>query len=270
MAALKVYVLSDALGETAEAVARAAASQFNGGAVEVQRLSHVGDKRRLGAILQEVQEEHAALFYTLVDEGLRRWVREEADKRGIPAVDVLGPALEALSRLTDKPPWMRPGLIRQLDEAYFRRMEAIEFAVRFDDGREGQGLEEADALLLGVSRSSKTPIAMYLAHRGYKVANIPLVPEAPLPRALEKVPRHKIVGLTIRPDKLREIRQERLKVLGKGDLSYADMARILEEVRYANRVFQELGCPVIDVTYKAVEESAQEVLKWVKGRGDLS
>ncbi|MBE3590134.1 MAG: kinase/pyrophosphorylase [Firmicutes bacterium] len=265
-----IYLLSDALGETAEAVARAGASQFENDGVEFHRVAFASDRAAVLHALTEAKRRNGALVYTLVDPELRAFVREEAERLDLPAVDVLGPVIDAFARVSKTQPRLQPGLIHRLDAGYFRRVEAIEFAVKYDDGRDPSGLVDADVVLLGVSRSSKTPVSMYLAHRGYKVANVPLVPEVEPPKELARLPRNRVIGLTVRPDKLREIRQERLKALGlESGASYADLSRITEEIRYANRVFQELGCPVIDVTHKAVEETAREVIEIAFGEEEL-
>jgi [pyruvate, water dikinase]-phosphate phosphotransferase / [pyruvate, water dikinase] kinase len=266
---LVVYVLSDALGETAEAVARAGAIQFDDGAVEFHRVAYANDKGAVLHALEDAKSRNGVLVFTLVDPALRDFVRAEAERIDLAAVDVLGPVLDAFSRVTSARPHLEPGLVHRLDADYFRRVAAIEFAVKFDDGRDPTGLMSADVVLVGISRSSKTPVSLHLARRGYKAANVPLVPELEPPEALMRVPKRRIVGLTVRADKLKEIRQERLRSLGpEVSSSYADAVRIAEEIRYANRVFRRLGCPVIDVTNKAVEESAREVVEIVTGEGD--
>ncbi|MCG6957265.1 MAG: kinase/pyrophosphorylase [Gemmatimonadetes bacterium] len=257
-----VYVLSDALGETAEAVARAGASQFDDGETEFFRVAYANDRAAVLRALTDAKRRNGVLVFTLVDPELRSFVRSEAGRLDLATVDVLGPVLDAFSRVTPKPPRLMPGLSHRLDAEYFRRVDAIEFAVKYDDGRNPSGLGNADVVLVGVSRCSKTPVSMYLARRGYKVANVPLVPELDPPPELERIDKDRIVGFTVRADKLRQIREERLRTLdvevGSG---YADPSRIAEEIRFANRVFMRLGCAVIDVTYKAVEETAREVLE---------
>ena len=161
-------------------------------------------------------------------------------------------------------PSRQPGLVHRLDARYFRRVEAVEFAVRYDDGKDPGGILRADVVLLGVSRTSKTPTSMYLAHRQIKVANVPLVPEADLPDEIFQVSPRKIIGLTINPEILLQIRTERLKSLGLGSGSrYADLGRIIEELEYADRVYRRLGCTVVDVSQKAVEETANRILEIV-------
>jgi regulator of PEP synthase PpsR (kinase-PPPase family) len=162
-------------------------------------------------------------------------------------------------------PKNEPGLIRKLDEKYFKKVEAIEFAVKYDDGKDPRGLKKADIVLIGISRTSKTPLSMYLAHKNIKVANVPLVPEVPVPDEIFEVPPKKIIGLTTNPIKLNEIRQERLKALGlSNEANYASMERILEELDYAEGLMKRLGCPVIDVSTKAVEESANIIMDIMK------
>jgi regulator of PEP synthase PpsR (kinase-PPPase family) len=265
---LVVYVVSDALGETAEAVARAGASQFADGNVEFVRVAYANDRAALLQALNEAKARNGVMVFTLVDPELRSFVRVEAERLDLATVDVLGPVLDAFSRVAPGPPRLTPGLIHKLDAEYFRRVEAIEFAVRYDDGKNPSGIAGADVVLVGVSRSSKTPVSMYLAQKGYKVANVPLVPELEPPEELEQIPAGRVIGFTARAEKLKRIRLERVRALDLDpDSSYAEASRIAEELRFANRVFQRLGCPVIDVSYKAVEESAREVIELLHLKG---
>jgi regulator of PEP synthase PpsR (kinase-PPPase family) len=260
-----VYILSDSVGETAELVVRAAASQFNSGRIEIRRIPFVREIESLEGILEEVEEAQGVLVYTLVLPQLRSYMREEAAKRGIPSVDIMGPVVDTIGKLFPQPPRLKPGLVYQLDEEYFRKVEAIEFAVKYDDGKEPRGILWADVVIIGVSRTSKTPLCMYLAHKGMKAANVPLVPEVSPPEELFAVSPNKIVGLTIAPRHLLEIRQERLKNLGlKGDAAYANPERILAELRYAEEIMSRIRCHVIDVSNKAVEETAGEIARIIK------
>ncbi|MDI6893527.1 MAG: pyruvate, water dikinase regulatory protein [Bacillota bacterium] len=257
-----IFVVSDSLGETAELVARAAAIQFDSHRMEFMRVPYVEDARVLMGVFEHARTRPSLLVYTLVRPDLRKLVQEQSRQLGIPAVDVLGPLLEAMQKVAGFPPRLQPGLIRQLDEAYFRRIEAVEFAVKYDDGRDLRGLGRADLVLVGVSRTSKTPVSLYLAQRGYKVANVPLVPEIPLPAELQALPRGRVVGLTIAPESLCAIRSERVKAMGlNGPARYADPDRVREELAYAREVFRQLGCPVVEVTYRAIEETANRVLE---------
>ncbi len=269
---LVVYIVSDSLGETAEFVARAVVTQFNGGKAEYRRIPYVSDKQHLKEILDEASEYNSIVAYTLVVEELKEFLEEEAKKRNLPTVDVLGPMMEVVKQVTGYEPRQEPGLLHKLDENYFRKVEAVEFAVKYDDGKAPRGILHADIILIGVSRTSKTPLCMYLAHKRIKAANIPLVPEINPPEELFNIPKDgaKVIGLTIKPDILNKIRQERLKTLGlQANADYASMERILAELDYAEKIMKRLGCPIIDVSNKAVEETASKILQ-IFYRGDTS
>lgn len=257
-----VYILSDSIGETAEMVVKAAATQFNSGNMEIRRVPNITDKDILEEIVHQAAEQKFIIAYTLVVEELALFLEEEAEKVGVVCVDILSPMITAFKSASDIQPRREPGLLRKLDEMYYRRIEAVEFAVRYDDGKDPRGINQADIVLVGVSRTSKTPLSMYLAHKRIKVANIPLVPEVMPPEELFRAERGKVVGLTVKQDYLTPIRTERLKTLGlKGQASYAEPERIMEELDYAQQIMKKLGCPVIDVTNRAVEETASKVLE---------
>lgn len=255
-----IYVVSDSIGETAELVVRAAASQFNGGDVQIRRVPYVDSHDAIREILVAAREDSALVAFTLVVPKLQQYLIQLAEEMAVPFVDIMGPMLSALESAYDRPPRMEPGLVRQLDEDYFRRVEAIEFAVKYDDGRDPRGLLHADIVLIGVSRTSKTPLSMYLAHRRLKVANVPLVPEVEPPEELFKIRQNKVIGLTIEATHLNRIRIERLKALGlTADANYANVERIQYELDHAESVMRRLGCVVIDVSTKAVEETANHI-----------
>jgi len=250
------------LGETAEFVARAAGSQFNSGRVELRRVPYVGDKQQICDIVEEARGFKAVIAYTIVIPELKEELLRLTETYKIPTVDILGPMVEAVAEVTGTEPKLEAGLLRKLDEQYFRKVEAIEFAVKYDDGKDPRGLDYADVVLVGVSRTSKTPVSMYLAHKRIKAANIPLVPEVAAPEELFDITSKKIFGLTISPQLLNEIRQERLKTLGlTANADYANLERILKELDYAERIMKRIGCPIIDVTNKAVEETASTILE---------
>ena len=260
-----IFIVSDSIGETAELVARAAASQFNSGRFEIRRFPFVNDVQSAMAIIQQAAASRSAIVYTLVQPQLRAIVSDAAQALSIPAVDIMGPVIEAIGRVSEVPPRLEPGLSRRLDEEYFRRVEAVEFAVKHDDGKHPWGLLAADCVLLGVSRVSKTPVSMYLAHRKIKAANLPLVPELEPPAELSAVPAFRLVGLTAEPQYIHEIRRQRLKAIGlKPGSEYAELDRIVRELDYANSVFKNLGCHVIDVTRMAVEETASRILELLR------
>ncbi|MHB1125778.1 MAG: pyruvate, water dikinase regulatory protein [Bacillota bacterium] len=258
-----VFVISDSLGETAELVARAATSQFNSGHLEIRRVPYVTDKGYLEEIIAEAATfERVIIAFTIVIQELKEHLVQLAKEKNITAVDLLGPLIGALSQVIGTQPRLEPGLLRKLDEQYFRKVEAIEFAVKYDDGKDSRGLLHADVVMVGVSRTSKTPVCMYLAHKRIKAANIPLVPEVSPPEELFKTARRRIVGLTISPQLLFEIRQARLKSLGLGaGADYARMDRIMKELEFAEEIMKRLNCPIIDVTNRAVEETASRVLE---------
>lgn len=243
-------------------VARAAASQFNSGGVDIRRVPYVNEAEEIPEIVEEASAFKSIIAYTLVLPQLREVLVKEAKKYNIPTVDIMSDMLDALSKVEGMPPKLEPGLVRKMDEDYFRKVEAIEFAVKYDDGKDPRGITRADLVVIGVSRTSKTPLCMYLAHKRIKAANVPLVPEVSPPEEIFKLPSHRIIGLTIRPNQLNEIRRERLKTLGlTSNADYASMERILKELEYAEGIMKRTGCAVIDVTNKAVEETASRVLE---------
>ena len=260
-----VYILSDSIGETAELVAKAAISQYNGNSAEIRRVPYVNDEQTVAEVAEEARDTGGIIVYTVIMPELRRLVKKYAELYGIPHVDIMGPTMEALSRVMPGEPRLEPGLVRRLDAQYFRRVEAIEFAVKYDDGKDPRGLALADLVLIGVSRTSKTPLSMYLAHKQIKVANVPLVPEIQPPEELFRLDRTKVVGLTISPNQLYEIRKERLLSLSLHHQSaYASLERILEELEYAEGIMKKIGCPIFDVTNKAVEETAGKLLELIR------
>lgn len=235
--------------------------------MEIRRVPYVDDKETIAETVHAASEVQGMIAFTLVIPELQNFLLEEAKRYNVPVVDIMGPMIDQLAKLLKQIPRRKPGLVRKMDEEYFRRVEAIEFAVKYDDGRDPRGILRADVVLIGVSRTSKTPLSMYLAHKRLKVANVPLVPEVEPPEELFRIPPQKCIGLTVDPEYLNTIRRERLKSLGlTSDASYASMERILEELEYAEKIMKRVGCPIIDVSRKAVEETANIVLD-ILGRG---
>lgn len=266
---ISVYILSDSVGETAQYVARAAANQFPGVEVSYKHIPFVEDDTYISEVLQQIDPTSSILVFTLVVDSLRKYVIEFCRSHGIQYFDVLDTPFKAFEALTGMAPAGRPGLIQRMDESYFKKIEAMEFAIKYDDGKDVTGINTADLVLIGVSRTSKTPLSMYMAYRGIKVANVPLVPEVKVNERLFEIPKHKIIGLTIQPDILGEIRTERVKGLGVASpTDYTDLARILDELDYAEKIMKRVGCPIIDVTHKAVEETASVILQIYYGRGE--
>ncbi|MCL5116867.1 MAG: kinase/pyrophosphorylase [Firmicutes bacterium] len=259
----RVYIVSDSLGETAERVAHGAAIQFESTSnIRIERVPYVVNQEGIDRVMSRAVRGSAVIIYTMVRPELREYLAKAADSRGIPHVDVMGPVLGALQSVVSSPPRLVPGLSHRLDQEYFARVEAVEFAVKYDDGKDPKGIREADVVLLGVSRTSKTPVSLYLANHRLKVANVPLVPEVPVPGEVFREGRLKAVGLIIEPELLMSIRRQRLKSLGLGtSAQYATMERIMVELDYAWDIFNRLKCPVIDVSNHAVEETATRVLE---------
>ena len=243
-------------------VVRAAASQFNSGMIDIRRVSNISDIQTLEMIVQAAEEDEYIIAYTLVREEMAEALNHLASYASVVCVDLLGPIMDVFKEYCEMEPRREPGLLHKIDEFYFKRVEAIEFAVRYDDGKDPRGILLADVVLVGISRTSKTPLSMYLANKRLKVANVPLVPEAKLPDELFTIPSNRIIGLMIQLEQLNQIRTERLRTMGViGQASYADPARILEEIDYAQKLMRRLGCTVLDVTNKAIEETASRILE---------
>lgn len=252
-----LYVCSDSIGETAEAVALATLRQFGGKKVRIKRVGHIREVAEIKRLLAEAKQYDSFIAYTLVQPRLREAMLKESVRLGIRAVDIMGPMLQAFTDTFHDAPKRKPGLLHEMDEQYFKRVEAVEFSVRFDDGRDPSGLTQAQVVLVGVSRTSKTPTSMFLAHKGYKVANWPLVPEVKVPGELMAVDPARVFGLTMQAEAIHKIRAERLRAVGLPEgASYAAMERIQRELEYAESVMRRIGCRIIDVSDKAIEETA--------------
>lgn len=262
-----VYLLSDATGETVERVARAALTQFKGADVLLHRMGQVRNREDVVRVLEEVSREPGLLFYTLVNSELAQFVRSETEARQLDAVDFITPLLYKLAAFLEMPPQKVPGLQYAMNPEYYRRMEAVDFTVKQDDGQEPRNLHKADIVLVGVSRSSKTPLSMYLAHKGYKVANVPLVQGIEPPTELEQLLPERVVGLIIDTQRLVDIRSARLRNLRQSPRgSYAAYNQVEEELAFCRRYYRaHPSWLVIDVTNKSVEESAAEILSRLHG-----
>ena len=245
-------------------VARATASQFDSGKFDIVRIPYITSSVQIRETLREAAKHTCIICHTLLSPELRETLLEEAKKYNLQTVDIMGPMIRAIQTVSDLTPKLKPGLIHMLDQDYFKRVEAVEFAVKYDDGKNPWGLLKADLILVGVSRTSKTPLSMYLAHKKIKVANVPLVPEVPPPDELFQVSPQKIIGLVIDSAKLNEIRAERLKIMRlPPDANYATLNRISDELEYAMKIMERIGCPVIDVSHKAIEETANTIMEIV-------
>ena len=257
-----IYVVSDSLGETAEKVALAAIEQFEDVNYKLIKVPYVTQSDQILDVVSEAKKNKSIILFTLVIKDLRKLLINECEKNRILYNDIMRSVLMDLEVLFNKDPVLKPGLIYKLDDNYFKRVEAVEFAVKYDDGKDVRGIKKADIVILGISRTSKTPLSMYMAHKNLKVTNIPLVPEVPVPKEVYEVEPGKVFGLINTPEKLNEIRTERLKALGLGSsANYANMDRIMEELRFAHKIYNKIGCKIIDVSNKAVEETANIIIE---------
>lgn len=257
-----IFAVSDATGEMAMNIAVAALRQFNVENVNIVRKARVTDERRMEDVVSDAKKKHAIVLFTFVAHDKRKKFMEVCDRQKVVGIDIMGPVMDVFTSFLHEAPSPEPGLKYKHTTEYFRRQEAIEFTVKHDDGMGLDTLAQADIVLLGISRTSKTPLGIYLSYRGFKVANIPLVKEVPPPKELEQVDKGKMVGLTINIDKLIQLRETRLIKLGRPlSEEYASYDRVSDEMAYAKKIFEKLGpIPVIDVTGKAIEEIATEVL----------
>lgn len=260
---LHVHVMSDSHGETADIVSKAAFTQFPDVDAKFTRHAFVNTKDDITSIINAIRGTDCIVIYTLVVDELREHLSYLAYRFGVRAVDVMGPVLHEMAEYLGTEPEKVAGRVEPLDEDYFRRIDAIEFAVKYDDGKDPRGVLKADITLIGISRTSKTPLSMYLANRGYRVANIPLVPEVEPPKEIFQVDPKKLFGLVADPRKLNAIRTERLRSLGltSENSTYAQMDRIREELRTSEHLMSALGCYVIDVTSRAIEETASIIME---------
>lgn len=260
-----LYVISDSVGETAELVVKAASSQFNMTDFVIKRVPYVEDIATLSEVVSVAKLNNAIIGFTLVKPEMREFLIQEASKNGVEVFDIIGPLIDKIQSSYQLSPRYEPGMARKLDEDYFKKVEAIEFAVKYDDGRDPRGILRADIVLIGVSRTSKTPLSQFLAHKRLKVANVPIVPEVDPPEELFQVSPEKCIGLTISPEKLNDIRKERLKSLGLNDKAiYANIGRIKEELEFFQGIVDKIGCEVVDVSNRAVEETAGIILNTIK------
>lgn len=270
MPSYHILVMSDGTGETAYRMLKAAMAQFQEDVV-ITRYANIREREQIREILRAASAasgEDTLVVYTFVGPELRSFLKGRADEEGIQSVDLLGPLMDSLAGFFKKPPVAKPGLLHRVDEEYFNRIDAIEYALRHDDGRSIKDIGSADLILVGVSRVSKTPVSIYLAQEGWKVANVTTVLGMKPPKELFEVDQHKVVGLTIDPSRLTEVRTERLRQLGVNDSSYADLERVKEELAHTENIFKQNPVwPVIDVTGKSIEEIAQDILDKVIGRG---
>ncbi len=266
---LHLHLLSDSTGETLEVIAKACLAQFDGVDVLRHFWPMVRSEGHLDRVLDDIERRPGLVLFTLVNSNIRRELERKARRRGIHAVSALDPVVDALSAVLGQEAKARPGRQHALDAAYFARVDAIQFTIAHDDGIGSEHWEEADIVLAGVSRTSKTPTSIYLANRGFKVANIPLVPSSPPPPILFELKHPLVVGLTTNPDRLIQIRRNRLLALNQApETDYVDLEAVNAELAFARRIFADNGWPVIDVTRRSIEETAFAIVKLCEERID--
>lgn len=261
-----IHLVSDSTGETLNAMARAVCARFT----DILPIEHiyalVRSPRQLERALVEIAGAPGVVMHTIVDGALRAALEEGCRRHEIPCIAALDPVVAAMSRYLGAPISSRVGAQHALDTDYFNRMEALSYAIGHDDGQLGQDLSQADVVLIGVSRTSKTPTSIYLAHRGVRAANIPLVPGVPLPREVFELKKTLVVGLIASPDRLIQIRRNRLLSLNENrESTYIDQEAVREEIIAARRLFERQGWPVIDVTRRSVEETAAAIINLLSG-----
>lgn len=265
---LRIIILSDGTGETASQITKAAMVQFSDKDIYFTRYKNIRTKAQVDTIFDEAAIHHDLVVYTIVSPELRDFIALKAGEKSVPAIDLLGPLLSSMAVFFGMSPKSMPGLFHQVNDRYFKRVAAMEYTIAHDDGKELSGLEHADIIILGVSRTSKTPLSMYLSHQGWKVCNIPIIKDFEIPEVLKSIDQRKIIALTISADELTQIRRARLERLGQGDGGdYASMDQIIEEIDYADQIFRKnKRWPVFNVTGKALEETASEIIKLMVSR----
>jgi regulator of PEP synthase PpsR (kinase-PPPase family) len=262
---VELHIVSDSTGETAARLVHALEAQFPDQPFDEIRHPRVESVEDLQRAVGRARGRPAVVFYTIVEPELRDAMRRLCRSARVHYCDLLGQPIDAVSRVAGVAAQMAPGRHAPLDASYFRRIEAIEFAVKYDDGM-GGGLDEADIVLVGVSRTSKTPLSIFLGYMGYKTANVPIVAGIDPPQELFAIDQAKIVGLTIDANRLAEFRQARARNFGGTARQYSELVQIYEELAQAEVIHRKLGCPVLDVSELSIEETAQRVIRTVEQR----
>lgn len=268
---LMVYIVSDAIGQSAVNIARSALSQFPELEYEIKDYTFISNLEEIDEIIAELKKEEipSIVFHTFSDTKMSKYLDEESQEVCEESYDILTPIVSRIGKLTGMKPNMKSGVInRRLDTNYFERIEALEFAVNHDDGKEPLGYLEADIVILGISRTSKTPLSIFLANNNFKVANLPLVPESELPDEIWEVDSKRIIGLTNDVSVLSKIRRERMISYGLDpDTIYSNTDRIQSEIDYADKLYNKIGCKVINVATKSIEETAGNIINYLNEEG---
>ncbi|WP_161878841.1 pyruvate, water dikinase regulatory protein [Alkalibacterium sp. MB6] len=258
---LNVFVISDSVGGTASNIFHAAMAQFPSADCRLKNFPFLRNEEQLITILNEAADANAIIIHTIVDALLVETIELFCAEHKLVHFDVINPIIREIAIRTSSVPTHKPGAMHKLDDRYFNRISALEFAVRYDDGKDPKGFLEADIVILGISRTSKTPLSIFLANQNFKVANLPLMPEAQIPEEIWQVDSSKIIGLTNDEDTLSNIRKQRMISYGmEPDNPYSDKNRIRKEVAYAEKLYEKLNCQVINVVNKSIEETAAIII----------
>lgn len=259
---IKFFIISDSVGETALNMVRAALAQFTKVDPIYYRFPFTNSDSRLDSVLKQAETERPIIIQTLVTGDLSKRVNQFAAAQNLTCYDLLSPIMQKISQLSGETPRGEAGAIHRLNDRYFDRISAMEFAVMYDDGKDPKGFLEADIVLLGVSRTSKTPLSLFLANRNLKVANLPLVPSAHIPEQIWQVDPKKIIGLTTDVAVLNNFRRERMIAYGLNpDTAYSDMNQITAELDFARQLYDRIGCYVINTAHRSIEETATLILE---------
>lgn len=266
-----LHLVSDATGETLNTVARAATAQYSQHRPIEHIYALIRTAKQLSRVLQEIEQEPGIVLFTIIDPDLRHQLETHCHTLGLPCLSILDPVISSLAQYLNSPSTPQVGGQHALNAEYFRRIEAVNFTMAHDDGQSPEDIDRADVIILGISRTSKTPTSIYLAQRGIKAANIPLVPGVPLPNSLEKTTRPLILGLTASADRISQIRRHRLLSINENKTStYADPRHITDEILNMKRICADKNWPLIDVTRRSVEETAASIMKLLAERHKTS
>jgi len=257
-----IFMVSDSTGTTVKRVVEAALRQFKTSEAELELIREVLTPEQIQELMDRAAEVNGMVVYTFATPDSRQLITELSRLKGVPVVDIMGPLLTRFSDLLELSPIAQPGLGRQLDHEYFKRIEAIDYTIKHDDSIGLATINQAEIVILGVSRTTKTPVSIYLSYRGWKVANVPIVKDYPLPDEILTLDQRKVVALTIKPSRLLLIRLERQHKLGSSEMdNYTDEEKVRAEVNYGAELYRKHEFPIIDVTYKSIEETATEVMR---------
>ncbi len=273
---VRLIIISDGTGETAALMTKAAIVQFSDKEIISTRYKNIRTKLQIDAIFQDAALKNDFIVYTIVSPELREYIQELATDYQKPTIDLLGPLLNSLASYFEMQPKQKPGLTHEVNENYFKRIAAMEYTIHHDDGKNLDNLKDADVVILGISRTSKTPLSMYLSMQGWKVCNVPLVRGIPLPQEVFDTDPSKVIGLTIQAEVLHAIRKARLERLGKDPHNstnehYASLEHVMQDIEYATELFKtNKRWAIFDVSGKALEETASEVMRIISSRKKLA